>query len=311
MLNEQFYFQKTDRRMMAFLVIIVLAAVALVVILGRSGQSNDVASDARGDSLSTLTAARRWHNGGRAPRNNSYQQGAIRYDEGSGRPAARLTNFDPNTADSTQLLALGLSPWIVRSIYRYRNKGGVFRRKEDFAQVYGLTAGQYRTLQPYISISPRFLPARDVIAPPAESAPRDTVRYPIKLAAGQHVALNTADTTALRKVPGIGAYYARRIVAYRDQLGGYVDVAQLGEIDDFPTDALPFFSIDKQAVKKLKINSLTLWQLRKHPYIGYRRARDIMDYRRLRGPITSIDQLRSLASFTADDIARLRPYLEF
>jgi hypothetical protein len=61
--------------------------------------------------------------------------------------------FDPNTADSTQLLRLGLQPWQVRSIYRYRARGGVFRSKRDFAQLYGLTKKDYLRLEPYIRIS--------------------------------------------------------------------------------------------------------------------------------------------------------------
>ena len=52
--------------------------------------------------------------------------------------------FDPNSADSTQLLRLGLQPWQVRNIYKYRAKGGVYRSKEDFARLYGLTVKQYR-----------------------------------------------------------------------------------------------------------------------------------------------------------------------
>ena len=65
--------------------------------------------------------------------------------------------FDPNTADSTQLLRLGLQPWQVRNIYKYRAKGGIYRQKEDFARLYGLTVKQYRELEPYIRISNDYL----------------------------------------------------------------------------------------------------------------------------------------------------------
>ena len=61
-----------------------------------------------------------------------------------------LFPFDPNTADSTQLLKLGLQSWQVRSIYRFRAKGGIFREKTDFARLYGLTKKQYEVLAPYI-----------------------------------------------------------------------------------------------------------------------------------------------------------------
>ena len=67
--------------------------------------------------------------------------------------------FDPNTADSSQLLRLGLQPWQVRNIYRYRAKGGIYRKKEDFARLYGLTVKDYRRLEPYIRISSDYLPA--------------------------------------------------------------------------------------------------------------------------------------------------------
>ena len=70
--------------------------------------------------------------------------------------------FDPNTADSSQLLRLGLQPWQVRNILKYRAKGGVYREPTDFARVYGLTVKQYRELEPYIRISPDYRPASEV-----------------------------------------------------------------------------------------------------------------------------------------------------
>jgi len=72
--------------------------------------------------------------------------------------------FDPNTADSTQFLRLGLQPWQVRNIYKYRAKGGIYREKEDFARLYGLTVKQYRELEPYIRISGDYRPAAEVIS---------------------------------------------------------------------------------------------------------------------------------------------------
>ena len=75
-----------------------------------------------------------------------------------GRAVERFP-FDPNTADSTQLLRLGLQPWQVRNIYKYRAKGGIYRQKEDFAKLYGLTVKQYRELEPYIRISSDYQPA--------------------------------------------------------------------------------------------------------------------------------------------------------
>jgi hypothetical protein len=73
-----------------------------------------------------------------------------------------LHPFDPNTASEQQLLSLGLSPRHVRNILKYRSRGGRFRKKEDFARLYGLTLKQYRQLEPYIAIQPEVM-AADVI----------------------------------------------------------------------------------------------------------------------------------------------------
>ena len=232
------------------------------------------------------------------------------YDTGGRR--AELFPFDPNTADSTQLLRLGLAPWQVRNIYKYRAAGGIYRQPRDFARLYGLTAGQYRRLEPYIRISDDYRPAAE--AYPAEPRPayvRDTTRYPLKLKPGQHVALNTADTALLKRVPGIGSGFARAIVRYRERLGGFYSTAQLMEIGNFPQSALPYFTADPSLCRKLNVNRLNLSQLRRHPYIGFYQAKTIIDHRRLHGPLRSLDDLRLYKDFPPETIERLRHYIEF
>ena len=215
--------------------------------------------------------------------------------------------FDPNTADSTQLLRLGLQPWQVRSIYRYRARGGVFRSKRDFAQLYGLTKKDYLRLEPYIRISDDYQAASTLF--PKEE--RDTLHYPAKLKNGEHIVLNTADTTQLMKVPGIGSYYAKEIVRHGKWIGGYVSVDQLDEIDGFPQTAKQYFIVDHPTPQRLNINRLSLKQLRNHPYINYYQAKAIVDYRRLHGDIKSLQDLRFSKDFTEGAIRRLEPYIEY
>ena len=215
--------------------------------------------------------------------------------------------FDPNTADSTQLLRLGLQPWQVRSIYRYRARGGVFRSKRDFAQLYGLTKKDYLRLEPYIRISDDYQAASTLF--PKEE--RDTTRYPVKLKEGEHVVLNTADTTQLMKVPGIGSYYAKEIVRHGKWIGGYVSVDQLDEIEDFPQTAKKYFVVSHPTPQRLSINRLSLQELRRHPYINYYQAKAIVDYRRLHGDIKSLQDLRFSKDFTEGAIRRLEPYVTY
>lgn len=121
----------------------------------------------------------------------------IPYDEGLS-PSKECFYFDPNTADSTQLLRLGLQPWQVRNIYRYRAKGGVYRKKEDFARLYGLTVKDYRRLEPYIRISEDYLPASTLVGNARRTSfssgtsfpsstsnyKKDSLRYPVKIREG-------------------------------------------------------------------------------------------------------------------------------
>ena len=82
--------------------------------------------------------------------------------------------FDPNTADSTELLRLGLSPWQVRAIYRYRAKHGRYHTPEDFQRLPGMTVEQWERLGPYVRIAERFRylePAAQKPLPKSEPLP--------------------------------------------------------------------------------------------------------------------------------------------
>ena len=74
------------------------------------------------------------------------------------RPAVESFPFDPNEADSTQLLRLGLTPAQVRSIYRHRAKGYVYSTPEDFARTPFMTKGQWDRLKPLIRIGDQYKP---------------------------------------------------------------------------------------------------------------------------------------------------------
>lgn len=298
MIKEFFYFPKSDRRAMIFLLAVVVLSAVVVGIMDKGGMSSQLA---RTDSLSADSSIRK-----AAVRRD------VQYIYNMETVRRKLSAFDPNTADSTLLLSLGLQPWQVRSIYRYRAKGGIYRQPSDFARLYGLTVKQYKELLPYIHISDEYKPAAEVYGrTDAVRSGRDTLRYPVKLQPGQYVTLDDADTASLRKVPGIGRYYASRIVRYRNDLGGYVSVAQLSEIEGIPEAALSYFRVTGGAVRKLNLNRLTLNELKHHPYINFYQARRIIDYRRLKGPLHSIDDLRLLKDFSQRDIERLRPYVEF
>ena len=135
--------------------------------------------------------------------------------------------------------------------------------------------------------------------------------YQEKIKPGEHVILNTADTTILKTVPGIGPYYARKIIEYGKRLGGYVSVDQLDEIEGFPLDAKDYLTIEGATPHKLNVNTLSLNELRKHPYLNFYQAKAITDYRRLHGPLHALSDLRLSKDFPPEAIKRLEPYVDF
>lgn len=287
-----FYIHKSDRRILITLLCIVVVVLTAIVLTG----GDETATDS--SATDKKRHAQRRH----------YDNRPI--DEGGPTRQVRLFPFDPNTADSTQLLQLGLQRWQVRNIYRYRRAGGIYRRPQDFARLYGLTAGQYRQLEPYIRISADYQPASRLVEPEKPYV-RDTLRYPVKIEQGQHVVLNTADTAQLRRVPGIGTYFANEIVNHGRFLGGYVSVDQLDEIPDFPQEAKQYFVISSPNPRRLNVNRLSLNELKRHPYINYYQAKAIVDYRRLHGRIENLRQLSLSKDFPPDAIRRLEPYIEY
>lgn len=304
---RHYFFSQGDRRALLVLALLVVGVSVVMLLLQNDGMSQ---VGIVGDSLSYASS-----NSGRKQYN----------DEKIAIPSSNLSlrPFDPNTADSTALLSLGLSRWQVANVYKYRNRGGVFRKPSDFARLYGLTVHQYKRLEPYIRISPDFIaPASSLftttdnanghsVKPDSVDRAFANVRKSNKINDGEFIDLNVGDTAQLKRVPGIGSYFARRILQYGQRLGGYVDVAQLDEIEDFPSSAKSFFVVSAAKPLKLNVNKLSLSQLRRHPYINYYQARAIVDYRRTNGPFHSLQDLAVLPDITKEDIRRLASYVEF
>lgn len=132
------------------------------------------------------------------------------------------------------------------------------------------------------------------------------------------VELNTADTTLLKKIPGIGSTTALNIIRYRDQLGGFYSPLQLGEKlkwekaqEMLPEWVSQWMAADPGQIRKLNVNHSDFKTLVHHPYLNYEQVKALFNYRRNWGNLSSIEALKQLEEFSEDDIQRLRFYLEF
>lgn len=241
--------------------------------------------------------------------------------------------FDPNTADSTTLLRLGLTPSMVRGIYKFRSMGYVYSYPEDFSRVPGMTKGLWARLAPMITIAPEFQPVEPIARPrPKKTAKTDgfigetarsigetagvsaeaqvTVRQP-KLRMGQTIDVNTADTAQLKQVPGVGSYYAAQVVRYRERLGGFASVDQVAEVKGFPAEALDYLTVSEAPVRRFSINKISRRALLSHPYLSVEQAQAVWEYRRNEGSLHGKDDLLRLPAFRPSDVERLLPYLDF
>ena len=187
--------------------------------------------------------------------------------------------FDPNTISVDDLCRLGFSPKQARSIDNYRKKGGRFRRKTDFAKSFVVSDSIYRRLEPYIEI-----PLTD---------------------------LNLADSAAFDALPGIGGWFASKIIEHRKALGGYSYKEQLMDIPRF--DEEKFKELEDLVVISPEwqipypLWSLPADSLRLHPYIGnLETARAIVLYRN-NSPKDrcTIEELRIAGILTSDNANKL------
>ena len=159
-------------------------------------------------------------------------------------------------------------------------------------------------------------PHRQQVHPstPVNNIPTEPTPPPVRRQA-LHIELNSADTTTLMLLHGIGPTYARRIVNYRQRLGGFISLDQLLEVYGFTPDLLnhiaPYISIDTTQIVKLPINTIDLKHLIRHPYIEYFQARDIINLRQLGTHFENIDDLRAVPSMADSTLSRLTPYIDF
>ena len=126
--------------------------------------------------------------------------------------------------------------------------------------------------------------------------------------------LNTADTTELMYIRGIGRYTARRIIAYREQLGGFYSPEQLRdeELKKLGTDTLiNHFIASPEHTRKIDVNRCSAATLSRHPYLRYEQAKAIYHYRRLHARIKQIEELYAIDGLDSLTIERMQYYLRF
>lgn len=215
-----------------------------------------------------------------------------------------LFTFDPNTADSVTFVKLGLKSFVASNILKFRVKGGNFRTPESFSKVYGISPEKFNELKPYITITESKQLVKDSIKTTSPTKIKNLI-----------VELNSADTTELLKVYGIGRGFAKAIVRFRQQTGGFVSVEQLRELygmtDDNFNKISPSCRVNLELVKKIQINTASVERLNAHPYLNFYESKAIYEYRRRKGKIKTPEELKSIPELKPEVIHKIQPYFSF
>ena len=216
-----------------------------------------------------------------------------------------LFSFDPNTLDADGWRRLGIPEKNIRTILKYKDKGGKFYKKEDLKKIYGLRESDYNRLEPYISFPQK--PIFENAEKKETERKVENIRTPLEL--------NTADSMALLALNGIGPALTSRIIKYRNKLGGYVMVEQLREVYGLLPESFEQvkgqLQVDASKVKKLNINTVTTNELKQHPYFRNPLAAMVISYRDQHGSFAQPQDLKNIELINDSVYQKIVPYLEF
>ena len=218
--------------------------------------------------------------------------------------------FDPNTISEADWKKLGVRDKTIKTIRNYLSKGGRFRKPEDLSKVYGLSEKDVMRLLPFVKIN-----AEQHRANEYETAKNGIVQNPSERNTNylQTIDINDADTSLFIQLPGIGSKLARRIINFRDKLGGFYSVDQVGEtfgLADSVFQKLKSRLIcGETATKKININTATAADLNNHPYINWSLSNAIVTYRTQHGHFKTLSEIEQIQLLDQGQLAKLLPYL--
>lgn len=228
----------------------------------------------------------------------------------------KLFDFDPNSASIESLERLGIPAFLAKRIDKFRSKGGKFRKKEDLLNIYDFPAELFHKLKRHMIIAPANVPGKHIskTETSAENKKAPTFSKPAKPVIVAFD-INTADTTQLVRLRGIGSKLSLRILKFRDALGGFHSAEQYAEI--FGLDSIALAELHRYGkvnsdVKKISINSITAEELGKHAYFKNKRiTTTIVNYRNQHGPFQAVDDLRKVRVVDEATLKKIEPYLRF
>ncbi|HHH50695.1 MAG TPA: hypothetical protein ENK52_06930 [Saprospiraceae bacterium] len=221
----------------------------------------------------------------------------------------KLFPFNPNEADRETFQKLGLSQRVIKTIFNYRNKGGTFRSKKDFSKIFGLSKEQFESLTPFILLKS----IQKNLSPKPQFKAAKLLDSQIEHFKNLEIDINQAQYEDWIKLQGIGPTFAKRILKFREKLGGFYSVQQIAETYQLPDSTFQTIKLHLKTsaiLKKININKASVEELKQHPYISWKQAKLMVTYRSQHGDFTTPKDIEKIKIFSNNDIQRLLPYLK-
>lgn len=223
---------------------------------------------------------------------------------------AALFSFDPNTLNDAGWKRLGLRDKTISTIEHFIAKGYRFRQPEDLKKIYGLRQEEAERLAPYVHIIEKETSVRTPFEKHDDGASKKLV-FEVKTL--KIIDINKADTAEFISLPGIGNKLAARIVNFRQKLGGFISVNQLGETYGIPDSTFQIIKGRMQCndplLKKININTAEANELKLHPYLRWNIANAIVNYRTQHGMYKSVEELHKIEIINDELFNKIAPYL--
>ena len=219
-----------------------------------------------------------------------------------------LFYFDPNTLDEAGWKRLGIKDKTVKTIQNYIAKGGRFYKSADIGKIWGLHEDEVQRFIPFVQIkNTNTINSTEIKLNKTKADEKEKITSTV-------IDINTADTTMLIALPGIGSKLSQRILNFRDKLGGFYKVEQISEIYGLPDSTFqkikPRFSIHNNSVHQININTATVDEMKAHPYLRYALANAIVQYRVQHGMYILVDDIKKIMLVTEDVFNKIGPYLK-
>ena len=216
-----------------------------------------------------------------------------------------MFHFDPNTLDAAGWQRLGIKDKTIASMQKYLSKGGRFKEPDDLRKVWGLRDDEKERLIPYVRILAVATTYTNNYTPYEKKPFEKKVITPVDINAG--------DSAAFDALPGIGGGYSRRIINFRNRLGGFYKVEQIAETFGLPDSVFqkikPLLKISGNDVKKLNVNTAKEEELKAHPYIRWQLAKVITEYKKQHGDFKTLQDLKKIMTIDEETYNKISPYL--